>query len=76
MCAGSPNGIATGYFLSQHKAQLSGNKYVYQVQVYVDTPGGDPYMIFHIGDVPMVPKTTADIRQRRHEKVAGSGKRG
>ncbi|KAF1928401.1 uncharacterized protein M421DRAFT_92650 [Didymella exigua CBS 183.55] len=49
---GSPNGLAIGYFLSQHKAQLGGNKYVHQVQVYTENEGGDPYMVFHVKDAP------------------------
>lgn len=58
--AGSANGIAIGYFLSQHKAQLGGNKYVYQVQVYAENEGGYPYMVFHVKDAPEVARKRND----------------
>ncbi|KAJ4993438.1 hypothetical protein SVAN01_00986 [Stagonosporopsis vannaccii] len=49
---GSPNGIAVGYFLAQHKTQLGGNKYVTDVQIFLNEDNDDePYMIFHVADV-------------------------
>lgn len=48
---GSPNGVAAGYFLAQHKTQLGGNKYVYQVSVWKDRYG-DEQMMFWVKDAP------------------------
>lgn len=55
LLTGSPNGIAVGYFLAQHKAQLGGNKYASQVRLWVESDGYDPCMIFHVVDSPGVP---------------------
>lgn len=63
--AGSANGIAIGYFLSQHKVQLGGNKYVYQVQVYAENEGGYPYMVFHVKDAP-------EVARKRNDRSKGA----
>ena len=34
---GSPNGIAAGFFLAQHKRQLGGNKMIYKITVFKAT---------------------------------------
>jgi hypothetical protein len=47
---GSPNGVAVGYFLAQHKAQL-GNKKVASVQVFghnSNVKGNDPVLMFKV----------------------------
>ena len=51
---GSPNGVAAGYFLAQHKTQLGGNKYVYQVTVWDDREG-DTQMMFWVKTAPLPP---------------------
>jgi hypothetical protein len=60
---GSPNGIAVGYFLAQHKTQLGGNKYPHVVQIWTESDGGNPYMWFGIDDAPAVRRR--HIRNRR-----------
>ena len=52
---GSPNGIAAGYFLAQHKIQLGGNKYIYQVTVWRDRDG-DEQMMFWVKNAPLPPE--------------------
>lgn len=62
---GSPNGIAIGYFLAQHKTQLGGNKYPHIVQIWTENVGGNSYMWFGVDDVPVARK-----RHARHGKLS------
>jgi hypothetical protein len=50
--AGSPNGVGAGYFLSQHKAQLGGNKFVEKITVFCNDAYGPPHLLFWIADKP------------------------
>lgn len=50
---GSPNGLAVGYFLAQHKHRL-GNKAVEKVTVFRPDRGGMPYLLFWVEDAPGV----------------------
>jgi hypothetical protein len=52
MCTGSPNGLAAGYFLVQHKQEL-GRKYIEKVTVFrADAGRGMANLLFWVGDVP------------------------
>jgi hypothetical protein len=51
----SPNGVAAGYFLAQHKTQFSENKYVHQVTVCKDRDG-DEQMMFWVKNAPLTPE--------------------
>lgn len=55
---GTANGMAVGFFLAQHKAQL-GLKYVSKITVFTDDekPLKPPNMLFWVEDVPP-PKET------------------
>ncbi|KAL1601929.1 Mitochondrial import inner membrane translocase subunit tim8 [Nothophoma quercina] len=57
---GSPNGIAVGYFLAQHKNQLGGNKYVTKAQVWADQLGSTPSIIFYVANAPAQPPEEPD----------------
>lgn len=49
---GSPNGIAPGYFLAQHKRQFGSNKMIYKITVFKDSIMGElPTLIFWVSDV-------------------------
>lgn len=49
-CKGSPNGVAAGYFLAQHKTQL-GEKLISKVTVFrAEDYGSLPNMIFWVED--------------------------
>ncbi|KAF3045874.1 hypothetical protein E8E12_002891 [Didymella heteroderae] len=48
---GSPNGIAAGYFLVQHKSQLGSNKYIFQVTLWMSNDG-DVQIMFWVKDAP------------------------
>ncbi|KAF2125169.1 hypothetical protein P153DRAFT_300869 [Dothidotthia symphoricarpi CBS 119687] len=52
---GSPNGVAAGYFLAQHKAQLGGNKFIERVTVFRPDRGLMPYLLFWVEDAPAGP---------------------
>ncbi|KAH6639025.1 hypothetical protein C7974DRAFT_387722 [Boeremia exigua] len=62
---GSPNGLAVGYFLAQHKTQLGGNKHVHKVTIWKDDEG-DEQMLFWVKDAPPPPVddpwTTSDSK--------------
>ncbi|KAJ4347557.1 Mitochondrial import inner membrane translocase subunit tim8 [Ascochyta clinopodiicola] len=61
--SGSPNGIAVGYFLSQHKPQLGSNKYVHQASIFSsEWEHFQPSIIFHVKDAP--PPTKAKLSKR------------
>lgn len=45
---GSPNGLAVGYFLAQHKQQLGGTKFVWKVRVFRDKMSWTPNLLFYI----------------------------
>jgi hypothetical protein len=50
--SGSPNGLAAGYFLAQHKREL-GRKYIERVTVFrADTRGSFPNLLFWVTEVP------------------------
>ncbi|KAH7091636.1 hypothetical protein FB567DRAFT_436058 [Paraphoma chrysanthemicola] len=50
---GSPNGIAAGFFLAQHKTQLGGNKYISKITVFrADAVGNLPNLLFWVSDGP------------------------
>ncbi|KAH7079666.1 hypothetical protein FB567DRAFT_501906 [Paraphoma chrysanthemicola] len=50
---GSPNDIAAGYFLAQHKRQLGGNKIIYTITVFrVKADDFLPNIIFWVKDGP------------------------
>lgn len=49
---GSPNGLAAGYFLSQHKDEIGANKYVYGIRVFASSqPFIGPSMMMYVTDV-------------------------
>ncbi|KAH7552921.1 hypothetical protein BM1_07894 [Bipolaris maydis] len=53
---GSPNGIAVGYLLAQHKREMGGNKYVSQIIVFMeDDPTGWPNLLFKVDWAPPPP---------------------
>ncbi|KAF1363730.1 hypothetical protein EJ07DRAFT_102527 [Lizonia empirigonia] len=64
---GSPNGLAVGYFLAQHKQQLGGTKFVWKVRVFRDQAGGYTNLLFYVdtGSPPV---------KRRGETYDGSVK--
>jgi hypothetical protein len=48
---GSPNGLAAGYFLAQHKDEIGVNKYVYGIRVFASSaPLAGPSMIMYVAD--------------------------
>ncbi|KAJ4993437.1 hypothetical protein SVAN01_00985 [Stagonosporopsis vannaccii] len=52
---GSPNGIAAAYFLSQHKEELGGNKYIDKVTVFRPDDGtenDEPALVYYVEDAP------------------------
>ncbi|KZM28677.1 uncharacterized protein EKO05_0009934 [Ascochyta rabiei] len=49
---GSPNGVAVGYFVAQHKTQLRANKYAYQVTVWKDRDGDEQMMFWVKNSLP------------------------
>ncbi|XPT03569.1 Mitochondrial import inner membrane translocase subunit tim8 [Ascochyta lentis] len=67
---GSPNGIAAGYFLSQHKTQLGGNKYIHQISVFAsEWEGSQPSMVFHVKDAsPLTQAAKKDLEQSERGK--------
>ncbi|KAJ4373531.1 hypothetical protein N0V86_007672 [Didymella sp. IMI 355093] len=67
---GSPNGIAAGYFLAQHKTEIGTNKYVYQVQIFTSTWGVGPTMILYVKDVPAPPSGNAKPAEKRRRSVS------
>ncbi|KAJ8106913.1 hypothetical protein OPT61_g9226 [Boeremia exigua] len=74
---GSPNGIAIGYFLAQHKTQLGGNKYVSKVQVFTNPEDDDsPYLLFWIADDPMPSSGDAQNEQGKVMRGLRGAKRG
>ncbi|KAF3009504.1 hypothetical protein E8E13_003824 [Curvularia kusanoi] len=56
---GSPNGLAAGYFLVQHKTQLGANKYVYKVTIWTDNVGSEQ-MLFWVKNAPLSPEEECD----------------
>ena len=49
LCPGSPNGIAAGFFLAQHKRQLGGNKVIDRVTVFRSEQYGSlPNLLFWV----------------------------
>jgi hypothetical protein len=54
----SPNGIAAGFFLAQHKPQLGGNKMIYKITVFKAvqpvTEDDFPNLIFWVKNVPPI----------------------
>ncbi|KAH6639024.1 hypothetical protein C7974DRAFT_448848 [Boeremia exigua] len=67
---GSPNGIAVGYFLAQHKTQLGGNRYVYKVQIFDQEHTDATYMVFWIADEPL----SWEGQAQQENRVEGAGK--
>ena len=70
---GSPNGVAAGYFLAQHKTQLGGNKYVYQVTVWSDREG-DQQMMFWVKNAPLPPEEELEQDRSRTPTPEQGGK--
>ncbi|KAJ4311116.1 Mitochondrial import inner membrane translocase subunit tim8 [Neodidymelliopsis sp. IMI 364377] len=71
---GSPNGLAAGYFLAQHKTQLGGNKYVYQVTVWRDSDG-DEQMMLWVKDAPPPEEEEPDKTKKLQGGVLAGGKK-
>jgi hypothetical protein len=63
---GSPNGLAVGYFLAQHKHHL-GNKAVEKVTVFRADSGMMPYLLFWIKDAPSSMKGVATSNSKEAE---------
>jgi hypothetical protein len=59
---GSSNGIATAYFLLQHKTQIGGNKYVYQITVFQpdSEDENEPSLVYYVKDAPAPPPENKD----------------
>ncbi|KAI4645726.1 hypothetical protein J4E93_005304 [Alternaria ventricosa] len=58
---GSPNGRAAGFFLAQHKPQLSGNRWVKTIRVFrVDADSSAPHIFFFVGPAPYPPPQVPD----------------
>jgi hypothetical protein len=55
MALGSPNGLAVGYFLAQHKHKFGRNKSVEKITVFLPDEGDLPHIIFWIIDAPAGP---------------------
>lgn len=55
---GTANGLAVGYFLAQHKAQL-GLKHVSKITIFTNDadPPGSPNMLFWVEDAPTPEET-------------------
>ena len=70
---GSPNGVAAGYFLAQHKTQLGGNKYIYQVTVWSDREG-DQQMMFWVKNAPLPPEEELEQDRSRTPTPEQGGK--
>lgn len=68
---GSPNGIAAGYFLAQHKAEIGTNKYVYQIQIFAPEWGGGLSMILHVTDAPAPTSDNIAGERRRSNGLKG-----
>ncbi|KAF1363731.1 hypothetical protein EJ07DRAFT_173638 [Lizonia empirigonia] len=47
---GSPNGLAVGYFLNQHKTQLGGTRFVWRITVFMGDDGmtGKPNILYEV----------------------------
>jgi hypothetical protein len=79
---GSPNGLAAGYFLLQHKRQLGGNKYISKIRVFRkdDDNNPKPNLLFYVDDqAPPDPKTLKREDRGREEvesRVVGRSKDG
>ncbi|EUC42083.1 hypothetical protein COCMIDRAFT_104432 [Bipolaris oryzae ATCC 44560] len=68
---GSPNGIAAGYLLAQHKREIGGNKYVSHIIVFMeDDPTGWPNLLFKVDWAPPPPPHPASTRAL-HAKSIG-----
>ncbi|USP73066.1 uncharacterized protein yc1106_00340 [Curvularia clavata] len=53
---GSPNGLAAGYFLAQHKKEMGGNKYISHIIVFNEEDLiGFPHMFFKVEWAPNPP---------------------
>ncbi|XP_014556661.1 hypothetical protein COCVIDRAFT_99137 [Bipolaris victoriae FI3] len=53
---GSPNGLAAGYLLTQHKREMGGNKYISHIIVFMeDDPTGWPNLLFKVDWAPPPP---------------------
>ncbi|KAI4621131.1 uncharacterized protein J4E87_006759 [Alternaria ethzedia] len=70
---GSPNGIAAGYLLGQHKPQFGHNRYVSAIHVFQGAPGSPfmgvpalPYMCFVVKPAPYPPPPPPQEIQMRH----------
>lgn len=52
---GSPNGLAAGYFLAQHKHRWGKNKSIEKITVFRPDKGTMPYLLFWVIDAPVGP---------------------
>ncbi|KAF9693177.1 hypothetical protein EKO04_008813 [Ascochyta lentis] len=59
---GSPNGLAVGYFLAQHKHHL-GNKAVEKITVFRPDRGMMPYLLFWVEDAPLATRGIASSKR-------------
>lgn len=80
--AGSPNGLAIGYFLNQHKRQLGGNKFVWEISVFLGDKGvmSNPNILFKVDTGTHAPsfqdpkgkqKKVGKKKSKLRRKVAG-----
>jgi hypothetical protein len=75
---GSPNGLAAGYFLAQHKREL-GRKYIEKVTVFrADARGSMPNLLFWVANVPDTDSEgeDEDSEVEHSASVAGGQRRG
>lgn len=68
--SGSPNGVAAGYFLAQHKRQLGGNKYIPRIKAFCND--GDfttTQLLFYVEDAPPPPPPPESSRNTQAEET-------
>jgi hypothetical protein len=73
---GSPNGLAAGYLLSQHKHRFGKSKTIEKVTVFRPDKGMMPYLLFWVIDAPAGPVGVGGKMEDIEKDVEVSGKKG